>query len=84
MTSTPGNSSTRTLEVGVGDGTLASADMALAGQSCLIPADEVIESMYKVGRRLPVEFRETALGGIAATPSGHAVVRAIYGEETGR
>lgn len=58
---------------------LASADMALAGQSCLIPADEVIESMYKVGRRLPVEFRETALGGIAATATGKEIARQLFG-----
>lgn len=58
---------------------LASADMALAGQSCLIPADEVIESMYKVGRRLPVEFRETALGGIAATATGKEIEKQLFG-----
>lgn len=49
---------------------LASADMALAGQECVIPPDEVIEAMYKVGRRLPLDFRETALGGIAGTKTG--------------
>ncbi len=32
-----------------------------------IPADEVIGAMYNVGRQLPVELKETALGGIAAT-----------------
>ena len=29
--------------------------------------------MGEVGRRMPVEFRETALGGLAATPTGKAV-----------
>ncbi len=56
-----------------------SADMALAGQSSVIPADEVIESMYAVGRRLPVELKETALGGIAATPTGKRLKKQIFG-----
>ena len=38
-----------------------------------IPVDEVIDAMGEVGRRMPVEFRETALGGLAATPTGKAV-----------
>ena len=49
------------------------ADMALAGTESRIPVDEVIEAMGEVGRRMPVEFRETALGGLAATPTGQAV-----------
>lgn len=36
----------------------------------LIPFDEMLEAMYAVGRGLPLELRETALGGCAATPSG--------------
>ena len=34
---------------------------------------KVIDAMGEVGRRMPVEFRETALGGLAATPTGKAV-----------
>ena len=49
------------------------ADMALAGIESRIPVDEVIEAMGEVGRRMPVEFRETALGGLAFTPTGQAV-----------
>ena len=49
------------------------ADMALAGVESRIPVDEVIDAMGEVGRRMPVEFRETALGGLAATPTGQAV-----------
>jgi len=45
---------------------ISAADMALAGIESRIPVDEV-------GRRMPVEFRETALGGLAATPTGKAV-----------
>ena len=48
------------------------ADMALAGITSRIPADEVIDCMGIVGERLPREFRETARGGLAATPTGRA------------
>lgn len=44
---------------------VACAEMALAGLPCLFPADRVIETMGRVGRRLPEEFRETAKGGLA-------------------
>ena len=33
------------------------------------PTDEMIDAMYTVGKKLPAELRETALGGCAATPS---------------
>ena len=52
---------------------VSAADMALAGIESRIPVDEVIEAMGEVGRRMPVEFRETALGGLAVTPTGQAV-----------
>ena len=52
---------------------ISAADMALAGIESRIPVDEVIDAMGEVGRRIPVEFRETALGGLAATPTGKAV-----------
>ena len=44
------------------------ADMALAGIESRIPVDQVIDCMGDVGHRIPEEFRETALGGLAATP----------------
>ena len=47
-----------------------SADLALAGQDPKIPADECIDAMYKVGKKLPMELRETALGGVATQPAG--------------
>lgn len=50
-----------------------SADTALAGVDSLIPFDEVVEAMYQVGKALPESLRETALGGLAATPSGKAL-----------
>ena len=49
------------------------ADMALAGVESRIPVDEVIDCMGEVGRRMPMEMRGTALGGLAATPTGKAV-----------
>lgn len=60
---------------------ISAADMALAGIESRIPVDEVIDAMGEVGRRMPVEFRETALGGLAATPTGEAVkARMPHGE----
>ena len=52
---------------------ISCADMALAGVESRIPVDQVIDCMGEVGRRMPVEFRETALGGLAVTPAGLAV-----------
>ncbi len=46
------------------------AQLALSGVTHPIPFDEMVEAMYKVGRTLPFELRETALGGNAATPTG--------------
>ena len=54
---------------------VSAADMALAGIESRIGVDEVIDAMGDVGRRMPVEFRETALGGLAATPTGQEVKR---------
>lgn len=48
---------------------LIAAEMSLAGITQFIPLDEMIDTMYTVGKKLPVELRETALGGCAATPS---------------
>lgn len=54
-----------------------SADMALAGQKCPIPADEVITSMYQVGRQLPSDLKETANGGIAASQTAKMIEEKI-------
>ena len=51
---------------------IVAAEIALAGIPQLIPLDEMMEAMYKVGKRLPPELRETALGGCATTPSACA------------
>lgn len=51
---------------------LVSAQIALAGIDNLVSFDETVEAMYRVGRALPFELRESALGGLAATPSACA------------
>lgn len=59
---------------------LTSADLALAGVKSIIPFDEVVEAMYRVGKALPESLRETALGGLAATPTGIRLRKQILGE----
>jgi L-serine dehydratase len=54
---------------------IAAAEMALAGCDFPVPPDEVIDVMGEVGRRMPVAYRETALGGLAATPSARNLVQ---------
>lgn len=51
---------------------LIAAEIALAGIRQLIPFDEMLETMYAVGKRIPAELRETAMGGCATTPSACA------------
>ncbi len=48
---------------------IISADLAMAGVDCLIPLDETIDSMRQVGASMPEALRETAMGGVAATPT---------------
>jgi len=52
---------------------VAAAEMALAGLDFPIPVDEVIDVMGEVGSKLDVRYRETALGGLAATPAGQRI-----------
>lgn len=56
------------------------ADMVMAGIASKIPFDDVVSAMYKVGKSLPPELRETALGGLAATPTGIKLRKQILGE----
>ena len=58
---------------------MISADMALAGITSVIPTDEVIAAMYKVGRQMPSIFKETAEGGLADTPTGREIKMRIFG-----
>ena len=54
---------------------LAAVEMALAGIEFAIPADEVIDVMGQIGREMDVRYRETAGGGLAATPTGRRLAR---------
>jgi L-serine dehydratase len=54
---------------------LAAIEMALAGIEFAIPADEVIDTMGEIGREMDVRYRETAGGGLAATPTGRKLAR---------
>ena len=54
---------------------LAAIEMALAGITFAIPADEVIDTMGEIGREMDVRYRETAGGGLAATPTGRRLAR---------
>ncbi|SDX25225.1 L-serine ammonia-lyase, iron-sulfur-dependent, subunit alpha [Tepidimicrobium xylanilyticum] len=56
---------------------LISADLAIAGIKSLVPFDEVVEAMYKVGKAMPESLKETALGGVAATPTGEEYKRRV-------
>ncbi|QSX23472.1 L-serine ammonia-lyase, iron-sulfur-dependent, subunit alpha [Priestia megaterium] len=56
----------------------SAADLALAGIESRIPCDEVIEAMYKVGKDMPRTLRETALGGLAMTPTGKKVKEQLF------
>jgi L-serine dehydratase len=54
---------------------LAGIEMALAGVTFAIPADEVIDTMGEIGHSMDVRYRETAGGGLAATPTGRRLAR---------
>lgn len=65
---------------GIGTSTaIVAADMALAGIKSRIPSDEVIKAMYKVGLSMPKSLRETADGGLAATPTGRKLEAMVLG-----
>jgi L-serine dehydratase len=59
---------------------ICAADMALAGIKSVIPVDEVIGAMREVGESLPSALRETALGGLAATPTGISIKERFFGD----
>lgn len=57
---------------------LTCIDLAMAGMTLPVTPDEVVESMYKVGRMLPPQLRETAQGGLAATQSAQEISKKIF------
>lgn len=54
---------------------LAGIEMALAGITFAIPVDEVIDVMGEIGDSMDVRYRETAGGGLAATPTGRRLAK---------
>ena len=61
-------------------GACVAAELALAGIESAIPADEVIWSMKKIGDVMPAALKETAEGGLAATPTGKRLHKQVFGE----
>ncbi|WP_244833833.1 L-serine ammonia-lyase, iron-sulfur-dependent, subunit alpha [Clostridium sp. BJN0001] len=59
---------------------LCTADLVMAGVESKIPFDDAVDAMYKVGKSLPSELRETAEGGIAATREGIRLKEKVYGK----
>ncbi|WP_264739521.1 L-serine ammonia-lyase, iron-sulfur-dependent, subunit alpha [Cytobacillus firmus] len=60
---------------------MTAADMALAGITSRIPCDEVINAMFLIGQSMPSALRETAEGGLAATPTGRRLQEEIFGKK---
>lgn len=58
---------------------LSCANMALAGFDAVVPLDEVIETMDRVGKSLPRELRCTALGGLSVTPTSRRIQEELGG-----
>lgn len=55
----------------------SSAQIALASVSSVIPVDEVIEAMGEIGASMETRYKETALGGLAATKTGQAIAKKV-------
>lgn len=59
---------------------LVAAQMAMVGIKSVIPPDEVIESMYRIGLEMPANVRETSQGGLAVTPTAKAIEQKLAQE----
>ena len=55
----------------------SSAQIAIAGVDSVIPVDECIEAMGEVGESLENRYKETALGGLAATKTGQKIAKKV-------
>ncbi|MDY6013081.1 L-serine ammonia-lyase, iron-sulfur-dependent, subunit alpha [Clostridium sp.] len=60
---------------------LCTADLVMAGVESKIPFDDTVSAMYKVGKQLPAELRETAMGGVAITKTGLELKKKVFGDE---
>ena len=63
---------------------LTAAQLALAGIESIIPMDEIVEAMVRIGRALPRGLKETAEGGLATTATGSAIAQRIKDEANQR
>ena len=59
----------------------AAAQMALAGYSAVIPVDEVIDAMGEIGASMEDRYKETALGGLANTPTAREIEKKVLVQE---
>lgn len=59
----------------------SSADLALAGIGARIPADECLDAMRNVGDAMPEAVKETAMGGLASTPTGRRLQKQVFGDQ---
>lgn len=57
-------------------------DLALAGIESVIPPDEVIDAMASIGRNMDSRFKETAQGGLAATPTGKKLIKLVWAQKS--
>ena len=55
----------------------SSAQIALADVSSVIPVDEVVDAMGEIGASMETRYKETALGGLAATKTGQAIAKRV-------
>lgn len=58
---------------------MLAADMTLSGVESVIPVDEVIDAMNRIGKALPKSLRETSEGGLAVTKTAQAIEKKLYG-----
>lgn len=58
---------------------MVAADMALAGVQSVIPVDDVIDALNRIGRSMPASIKETAEGGLATTKTGLELAKKIFG-----
>lgn len=59
---------------------MVAADMAMAGVQSVIPVDDVIDAMNRIGRSMPSTIKETAEGGLATTKTGLRLTKEIFGK----
>ena len=59
---------------------MVAADMAMAGVQAVIPVDDVIDALNRIGRSMPSSIKETAEGGLATTKTGLRLTREIFGK----